>query len=51
MMYKLPIYRIALVRERSLPAKARKIQHPTEAAAILHECLASADREQFVVLC
>jgi hypothetical protein len=47
-VYKLPIYGVELVRERTLPAEARTIQQPAEAAAILHGYLAGVDREHFI---
>ncbi len=47
----LPVYRIALVRERGLPAPTRPIHRPADAAEILRKLFQDADREVFAVLC
>jgi DNA repair protein RadC len=50
-MYRIPAVRICLVREGSVPAASRLIRTPLDAAAILRDYLAEADREHAVVLC
>jgi len=50
-MYRIPVCRVTLVRERSLPAEVRTIRGPEDAAQLLREYLADCDREHFVVLC
>ena len=49
-MHYLPVYRLSLVRERSLPAGDRSITSAIDAAQILGEYLDGADREHFVIL-
>ncbi len=50
MSYRLPVYRIALVREATLPAETCVIHGPQDAAMILRDYLADADREHVVAL-
>jgi DNA repair protein RadC len=49
-MYRIPIYRIKLVREGSLATERRKVGGPAIAADVLHQYFEGADREHFVVL-
>lgn len=50
-MYRVPVYRIALVREGTLASAVMAIHGAAEAAAVLREHLSGADREHFVILC
>ena len=49
-MYRIPIYQVRLVRDGSQRAERKKVNAPATAAEVLHEYLAGADREHFVVL-
>jgi DNA repair protein RadC len=49
-MYRLPVYRLQMVKERTLPVETRGIRSPAEAAAVLSQFLMHADREHFVAL-
>lgn len=49
-MYRLPIVKVALVRERTVPADVKIITSPADAFAILQPLIGDADREHFVVL-
>src|SRR5215470_416464 len=49
--YRIPVYRVALVREGSLSQLERpRISDPTEAVRILNAYLYNADREHLVAL-
>lgn len=49
--YRIPVYRVALVREGSLAQGERpRLSNPTEAVAILRAYLQYADREHLVAL-
>jgi DNA repair protein RadC len=50
-MYRIPVCRIELVRERTLAAETKTIRSPADAAAIVRDYIGDADREHFVVLC
>lgn len=50
-MYRIPVCRVVLVRERSLAAEVQTIRQPAHAARLVREYLAGCDREHFVVLC
>jgi DNA repair protein RadC len=47
---RIPIHRVELVREGSVPVDSRAIQGPADAADILRERIGAADREHFVAL-
>jgi DNA repair protein RadC len=47
--YRLPIYKVALVRESSQVCKANHINNPDQAYQILKQYLDGADREHFVI--
>jgi DNA repair protein RadC len=49
-MYRIPIYQVRLVRDGSQRAERKKVNAPATAAEVLHQYLADADREHFVVL-
>jgi DNA repair protein RadC len=49
-MYRIPIYQVRLVRDGSQRAERKKVSAPSAAAEVLHQYLADADREHFVVL-
>lgn len=49
-MYRIPVYRIQLVRDSSRAVSEKRISQPNVAADILRQYLAGADRENFVVL-
>ncbi len=49
-MYRIPIYRVKLVRDGSQAVERKKVVSPITAANLLHEYLDGADREHFVVL-
>jgi DNA repair protein RadC len=49
--YSIPVVRVQLVRDRALRHHAKQIRSPSDAAALVREYLAGADREHFVVLC
>ena len=50
-MYRIPVYRVSLVRDSSVPAAARQvISSPDAARDVLRSYLAGVDREHFVVL-
>ena len=49
-MYKIPIYKIMLVRDSSQDSEIKKIKTPTDAVWILQKYLYGADRENFVVM-
>jgi DNA repair protein RadC len=48
--YRVPVYRVALVRETSLPAPAPRLRSAVHAAALLRQYLGAVDREHFVVI-
>jgi DNA repair protein RadC len=49
-MSRIPIYRLFLVREGSLPSETRTLRSPGDAARLLREYLRGADRERLVCL-
>ena len=49
-MYRIPIYRVQLVRDGSQKAERKKVSQPAVAAEVLWQYLAGADREHFVVV-
>jgi DNA repair protein RadC len=49
-MYRIPIYQVRLVRDGSQRAERKKVNAPATAAEVLHQYLADAGREHFVVL-
>lgn len=49
-VYRIPIYRVALVRDSSQPTTTQQILQPADAHEILATYLAGADRENFVIL-
>lgn len=49
-MYQIPVVRVALVHERSIPSSTRVLRNPDDAAAVLREVIGDYDRETFAVL-
>lgn len=49
-MYRIPIYRVQLVRDGSQKAERKRVSHPAIAAEVLWKYLEGVDREHFVVL-
>lgn len=49
-MYRLPLVKVALIRERTVAAETRVITSPADAFAVLYPLIGDADRECFVVL-
>ena len=49
-MYRIPIYKVQLVRDSSQPSDLKKIKTPSDAVGILQKYLQGADRENFVVV-
>jgi DNA repair protein RadC len=49
-VYRVPVYRVALVRETSLPAPAPRLRSAAHAAEFLRQYLGAVDREHFVVI-
>ena len=47
---RVPVYRVALVRETSLPAPAPRLRSAVHAAELLRQYLGAVDREHFVVI-
>ena len=48
--YRVPIYRVTLVRESSITAPAPRLRGAQQAAELLRQYLGAVDREHFVVL-
>ena len=48
--YRVPVYRVALVRETALPVPATRLRSAVHAAALLRQYLGAVDREHFVVI-
>jgi DNA repair protein RadC len=48
--YRVPIYRVTLVRESSITAPAPRLRGAQQAAALLRQYLGPVDREHFVVI-
>src|SRR5262245_44908581 len=46
----IPVYRVSLVRESSMPCYHKQIRSSADASTLLHTYLADVDREHFVVL-
>lgn len=49
-MTHIPIYKVSLVRDSSLPVDSHMIGSPTDACTILRAFIGEADREHFIVL-
>lgn len=49
-MYRIPIYRVQLVRDGSQKVERKKVSQPAIAAEVLWQFLEGADREHFVVV-
>ncbi|MBU7006321.1 RadC family protein [Phosphitispora fastidiosa] len=49
-MYRIPVYRVQLVREKSQPAESKHINSPFDAFKVLGAMLENEDRENFVVM-
>lgn len=49
-MHRVPVVRVALVRDGTIRANARSIGGPEDAAAVLRELIGDRDRETFAVL-
>ena len=49
-MYRIPIYTVTLVRERTQAVDKKRISSPTDAYKILNEFIGDTDREHFIVL-
>lgn len=49
-MYKVPIVRVALVREGTVKSETRSVCGPADAAAVLRQIIGDYDREAFAVL-
>ena len=49
-MTRVPVVRVKLVRDGSIPAPSRHVTRPAEAAALFVRMLADSDREQVVAL-
>ncbi|HEY3376378.1 MAG TPA: DNA repair protein RadC [Armatimonadota bacterium] len=49
-MYRIPMYKVTLVRDRSQRAEQPVISAPNDAYEIFNTILGDADREQFVIL-
>jgi DNA repair protein RadC len=50
MMYRLPVVRVALVRDGTIMSETRSIGGPADAAAVLRSIIGDYDREAFAVL-
>ena len=50
MDYRIPIYRVSLVREGEHPLDTQKIRSSADVSTLLHAHLEDVDREHFVVL-
>jgi DNA repair protein RadC len=48
--YRVPVYRVTLVREAAIPAPAARLRSAAQAAALLQQYLGAVDREHFVVI-
>lgn len=48
-MYRVPRYKVSLVREGSIPAEIKTLSSPCMAEPVLRDYLEGADREHFVV--
>ena len=49
-MYRIPVYRVQLVRDGSQKTERKKVSQPAVAANVLWQFLERADREHFVVV-
>jgi DNA repair protein RadC len=49
-MYRIPIYKVQLVRDSSQPSTLKKVSKPSDVCDILRTYLEGADRENFVIL-
>lgn len=49
-MYRIPIYKVQLVRDSSQSSEVKRVKTPDDAVGILQKYLQGADRENFVVL-
>ncbi len=49
-MYRIPRYKVTLVRDSSVPSEIKNVSTPAEAAPLLRAYLEGIDREHFVVL-
>ena len=49
-MYRVPVVRVALVRDGTVKSETRSICGPADAAVVLHQIIGDYDREAFAVL-
>lgn len=49
-MYRIPVYKVTLVREQSLATAKKVVVSPTDANLLFQQYIGDADREQFVIL-
>lgn len=49
-VYRIPVVRVALVRESTVKSELRSIRGPEDAAAVLRQIIGDYDREAFAVL-
>jgi len=49
-VYRIPVVRVALVRERTVVSETRTIRTPNDAALVVREAIGDYDREAFVIL-
>jgi len=49
-VYRIPIVRVALVREGTVSSETRTVRAPSDAASVVRETIGDYDREAFVVL-
>lgn len=48
--YRVPVYRVTLLRETAIPAPAARLRSAAQGAELLRQYLGAADREHFVVI-
>ncbi len=48
--YRVPVYRVTLIRETAIPAPAARLRSSQQAAELLRQYLGAVDREHFVVI-
>ena len=49
-MYRIPIYKVSLVRESSIPSESRQIKSSTDIVQMLRDYLDEVDREHFIIV-